>query len=578
MKRIILSLFVVAMCVSAAAQIAFNQVGFYPNGQKVVAVVNASLNKDFRIESMTEAGKVVYEGKLSEPMKSKNSSLTVRLADFSELTAPGSYRIIAGAYRSEPFNISENIHREVGKAVLKAFYYQRVSMPLEKQYAGRWARPAGHPDDVVYIHPSAATKKRPAGSTISSVGGWYDAGDYNKYIVNCGITMGTMLSAYEDYPGYYANLGVNIPESGNAAPDLLDEIAYNLRWMLTMQDPHDGGVYNKCTNANFDGMVMPGVTKEPRYVVQKGTAAALDFAAVTAQAARIYKLFPEEYPGLADACLKASVKAWNWAVKNPDMVYDQNKMNKEHEPIITTGGYGDGSFNDEWFWAASELYLSTKNKKYKKEIDKNIRTQVEIPTWGSVYMLGVYSLLRLGAEEYPGLMEQLTIYADKMVADMKENAFGVVMGREPRDWMWGSSSQAANQGILLLNAYRLTNNKAYLNAALTNADYLLGRNATGYSFVTGFGSWPVMNIHHRPSAADGIKDPIPGFLSGGPNATAHRSDGKSQRNPNGVYYEFTEPETTFADDEGSYAANEIAINWNAPAVYFFNAIEASYNQ
>lgn len=577
MKRIILFIVLSTFSFTSFAQIAFNQVGYYTHAPKEAAVMNASLNKDFRIVSV-DKGTVVFEGKLGEPVQSKNSSLITRLADFSSFTTPGRYKIVAGLFESAPFIIGDNVYEEVGKGVLKAFFYQRVSMPLEEKYAGKWARPAGHPDNVVYVHASAATKKRPEGFIINSSKGWYDAGDYNKYIVNSSITMGTLFSAYEDFPAYFDKLNVNIPESENNVADLLDEAAYNLRWMLTMQDPNDGGIYHKCTNASFDGMVMPGVTKEPRYVVQKGTAAALDFAAVCAQAARIYKNFPQAYPGLADSCLKAANKAWEWAVKNPNIEYKQNEMNKTYQPEISTGGYGDRSFDDEWFWAAGELYVTTKDKKYKKVIDANIRDKAEIPNWGSVYMLGVYTLLRFQSAEYGDrLKPALLALADELVEAVSSNAFGVVMGKEKEDFMWGSSSQAANQGILLINAYLLTKDNKYLQAAVTNVDYLLGKNATAYSFVTGFGSRRVMNPHHRQSVADGIEEPVPGLLSGGPNATAGFSDGKSERNPNGVYYEFTEPETTFVDDFGSYASNEIAINWNAPAVYLFNAVEALQN-
>jgi endoglucanase len=105
----------------------------------------------------------------------------------------------------------------------------------------------------VLIHPSAASDKRPAESIISVPRGWYDAGDYNSYIVNSGITMGTLFSLYEDFPAHMKTVDLNIPESKNEIPDLLDEVLWNLRWMLTMQDPNDGGVYHKCTNAAFDG-------------------------------------------------------------------------------------------------------------------------------------------------------------------------------------------------------------------------------------------------------------------------------------------------------------------------------------
>src|SRR5205823_3440085 len=84
------------------------------------------------------------------------------------------------------FEIADDVHHNTAVAVLKGYYYQRASMPLEEKFAGKWHRSAGHPDDVVYVHSSAATKQRPAGTIISTPGGWYDAGDYNKYIVNSG--------------------------------------------------------------------------------------------------------------------------------------------------------------------------------------------------------------------------------------------------------------------------------------------------------------------------------------------------------------------------------------------------------
>jgi endoglucanase len=241
----------------------------------------------------------LYKGRLSAVKQSTNSSLQTKLADFSSFKQTGTFRIVVpGIATSYTFPVAAHVHHASSIALIKGYYYQRVSMPLEERYAGKWRRAAGHPDTEVLIHPSAATTKRPEGTVIATPGGWYDAGDYNKYIVNSGITMGTLLSAYEDFNNYFDTLRTNIPESSNKIPDLLDEVLYNLRWMLTMQDPNDGGVYNKCTNASFDGMVMPGVTKAPRYVVQKGTAATLDLAAVMAQAARIYKKYDKQLPGL----------------------------------------------------------------------------------------------------------------------------------------------------------------------------------------------------------------------------------------------------------------------------------------
>jgi endoglucanase len=478
---------------------------------------------------------------------------------------------VPGVGISYSFQVTSNIHSSVAKASLKGYYYQRVSMPLEEKFAGKWNRPAGHPDTEVLIHPSAASAARPAGTKISSPGGWYDAGDYNKYVVNSGITMGTLLSAYEDFETYFDTLNINIPESRDAVPDILDEVLYNLRWMLTMQDPNDGGVYHKCTNAAFDGMVMPGVTKAPRYVVQKGTAAALDFAAVMAQSYRILRKLKTPLPGLADSCLKAAVTAWQWSQKNPAMAYDQNAINKTHEPKVTTGAYGDRDFKDEWLWAAAELYTATKDKQYQSRLLERIGDTMQLPTWGNVRMLGYYTLIRNQkslskevAADVQRTKERLIAFANQYLQAAPKNAFQTVMGLSVRDFNWGSNSNAANQGIVLINAYLITKERKYLDFAISNLDYILGRNATGYCFVTGIGSKSPMYPHHRPSVADGIPEPVPGLLAGGPNP------GRQDK----CKYEFTEPETSYTDLDCSYASNEIAINWNAPLVYLANAIEA----
>ncbi|WP_145712451.1 glycoside hydrolase family 9 protein [Chitinophaga japonensis] len=560
----------------AAAQppvrpIRLNQCGYYPLADKIAVVAGATPSTQFFILD-ANGQDTVYTGQLGAPVTSANSSLSTRKIDFSDLQRTGHYIIaVPGLPPSYPFQVRPQTHYAAAAALLKGYYYQRVSMPLEATYAGRWARPAGHPDTAVLVHPSAATTQRPAGTVISSPGGWYDAGDYNKYIVNSGITMGTLLAAYEDFTAYFDTLHTNIPESRNGIPDILDETLYNLRWMLTMQDPYDGGVYNKCTNASFDGMVMPGVTKAPRYVVQKGTAATLDFAAVMAQAGRVYRRFNKELPGLSDSCLQAAIRAWQWAEQHPALAYDQDKMNRQYSPKVTTGGYGDRTFTDEKFWAGAELLASTGRQQYYDAIAPYLSDSLSLPSWAGVHLLGGYTLLRF-AKQLPGrhaaalqsLKARFIRLADTYLPHVAGSAFHTVMGKSRRDFIWGSSAVAANQGIVLLNAYLLTKDRKYVDNALTNLDYLLGRNATGYCFVTGIGSYATMHPHHRPSIADGIADPVPGLLAGGPNP------GRQDQ----CHYDHTEPETAYSDTDCSFASNEIAINWNAPAVYLAAGLEA----
>jgi endoglucanase len=571
--RVFLPLIVLISSVSACSQqgsdrIQLNQVGFTPSSPKIAVVTGKTDATKFYI---TVNDSTLFTGSLSEERQSKNSSTVTKMADFSAFNREGVYRIsVPGVGTSYQFRIGKDVFSDVSKAVLKAYYFMRSDMPLDANYAGKWARKAGHPDTAVLVHSSAASDARPTGTIISSPKGWYDAGDYNKYIVNSGITTGTLLSSYEDFPDYFKKLNTNIPESKDAVPDILNEVLYSLRWMLTMQDPNDGGVYHKLTNAVFDGMVPPGVTKDPRYVVQKSTAATLDFAAVMAQASRVFAGFKKQLPHLSDSCLNAAFKAWDWSQKNPSVLYDQRSMNQKFSPAVTTGEYGDRSVNDEFYWAATELFATTKDKLFLTVINERVKDRVGLPGWNNVTMLGYYTFIRneKKLKSLSSLIQAMKDTVIRMANDylsaQTSNAFATVIGGNRREFNWGSNSVAANQGVLLTYAYNITRDRKYIDGALSNLDYLLGRNATNYCFVTGIGTKSPMHPHHRPSVSDNIVEPVPGMLVGGPNP------GQQDH----CAYPFKEPETSYVDSDCAYAANEIAINWNAPMVYLANAIRA----
>ncbi len=578
MTRILYLSLALATCITLKAQqpsgnIRLNQIGFYPDGPKVAVVCGDGTGNMFFIKA-ADSGAMMHRGLLGAPRLSAFSKQRTRIADFSAFRQSGTFVLeVPSTGVSYPFEIQKNVHRSVATGALKGFYFQRASTALPEWHAGKWKRPAGHPDDRILVHASAASRARPAGTVIASRGGWYDAGDYNKYIVNSGITMGTLMSLYEDFPAFCDKLVTDIPESGNTLPDLLNEVLWNLRWMLTMQDPGDGGVYHKLTNPEFEGLnLMPHQASKPRYVVQKSTTAALDFAAVTAQAARVFRKFEKQLPGLADSCLLAAKAAWTWASLYPEVYYDQKAMNEQFDPDVNTGAYGDTDVSDEWLWAAAELYLTTQDASYYEAVVFFKNADLTLPTWNNVEALASYSLLRhqktLQApfnSEIPKFRERVLRLADHLTEGVDGQAYQTVMGEKAQYFTWGSSANAANQGILLIQAYLLSRDQKYLNYALANLDYLLGRNATGYSFVTGFGDKTPMHPHHRPSVADGITEPVPGLLSGGPNP--HQQD-RCSTYPNNL------PDESYTDDDCSYASNEIAINWNAPLVYLAAAIEA----
>ncbi|HTI61802.1 glycoside hydrolase family 9 protein [Mucilaginibacter sp.] len=557
---------------SAKQLIRLDQIGFYPNGPKIAIVLGDS-HDDFIIRNT--AGKQAFKGKLKRSDEPAFNGKYTSVADFSAFNKPGKYVLeVKGLGDSYSFEIKSSVYRELANGLVKAYYFQRVSVPLPEKYAGKWARTEGHPDDKVLVHASAASAERPEGTVISSPRGWYDAGDYNKYIVNSGISTYTLLALYEDFPAYMKAVRMNIPESGNGVPDILNESLWNIRWMLTMQDPNDGGVYHKLTNPQFDKMIMPDQATNTRYVVQKSTAAALDFAAVMAQSARIFKQFPKQLPGLADSCLAAAKQAWEWAQKNPDAIYSQNVINQKFEPKIVTGEYGDRYVSDEFIWAASELFVTTHDDQYIKKTNILPDDKMPLPSWSQVRLLGYYSILRNSNglknsfPEKERLKKNMITFADNLVKGKDSTAYHTVMQKKRANFIWGSNSVAANEGIALLEGYKLTHDKKYLDAALSNLDYLLGRNGTGYSFVTGFGSKTPMHPHHRPSIADGITEPVPGLLVAGANP----------RMQDHVKVPSTVPDEAYIDNDQAYAVNEIAINWNAPMAYLANAIEALQNE
>jgi endoglucanase len=533
--------------------IRLNQVGYYPSSIKTAVVVN-SVATTFELHDTI--GKKVFDGKLEERGVWDKSGEQVKTADFSLFSKEGIYSLyIPDKGQSYRFEIKKGIYNDALKAALKSFYYQRCSMPLDKKYAGIYARTEGHPDTICYYHPSTGH----ATGTKPSPKGWYDAGDYNKYIVNTGVTLGMLLDLAEQLPNFVSDGFTNIPESGNGVSDLLDEIRYELDWVLTMQDK-DGGVFNKLTNLNFDAFEMPEKAVDKRYFVGKSTNAALDFAANTAQASRVYKSIDKDF---AKKLLIASENAFEWAIKHPDIAFDNPKD-------VSTGSYADKAFKDEFFWAASELYVSTSNKKFLEEALKN-QQPLEFPVgenWRQyVRNLGYYRLADdaspLNTAEKEKFKKLIATQADELIQKMEKIPYQIPVD----DFQWGSNSDILDASMLFCIALKISNEKKYYNALIETTDYIFGKNATGYCFITSLGSKSPMHIHHRPSGSDGIEQPIPGLLVGGPNRFM-------QDTGSGAKYLSQDPAKCYSDMQASFASNEVAINWNAPLVYVLGFLQA----
>jgi len=520
-----------------------NQLGYYPQGNKVVPVL---FTKESTFTLVDTAGNTVYQGDLSEEIIWSLTGDTVRRADFSDFRKEGTYWLkVEDRGISMPVHIRSNVLYDLSMAAFKTFYFQRASMALQEEFAGKYARKAGHPDTLCYFHVSTG---RDSGQA-SSPGGWYDAGDYGKYVVNAGVTLGNLFFFFENFGEYFGDSALNIPESRNGLDDMLDEIKYELKWLLTMQDT-DGGVFHKLTTLQHAAMVMPDADKGKRYFIGKSTAATLDFAAVMAMAVRIYRNF-ETQKDFADTCISRAEWAWNWAVNNPDMHFTKNPTG------VGTGEYNDNSvINDEFLWAAAELFITTGDSLFRDSIRINRLSYAPVD-WKSPGGIASFSLAtvanKLDSDSVEAIRNKLIAAADKMVDQIEKHAFRIPGSNY---YYWGSNGVFSNAGLMLLAAFKVSGDTVYARAAAEIADYLLGKNALNNSFVTGFGIKRSENPHHRILVADTVKDAIPGYLVGGPNGS---------------------PET-YNDAAGDYETNEIAINWNAPASALFAGLNKIFGE
>jgi endoglucanase len=539
----------------SSAHIRINQIGYYPDAIKEFVVADLPATS---FQVMNQKGKKVYQGTLVPMGPWEMSGEEILVGDFSRFDTPGTYTLLLNTGdRSAPFAIGKDIFREAFNASIKSYYFQRASMAIDEAFGGIYARASGHPDLACPFHPSTGKES----GTLDSPGGWYDAGDYGKYVGNASISMGQMLNLLELFPEAVADGRLNIPESGNGNSDLLDEIGYELDWVVTMQDS-DGGVFHKLTARNFAGFIMPEDYDLERLIIGKGTCASLNCAAVMAQASRILR---NTDPDRAKELQASALRAWEWSLNHPDVAFRNPKD-------VSTGEYGDDQFSDDFYWAAAELYINTGKERFLKYLVENEEPYVHQETNSWKYFIrnmGFHSLLANRDKIDPALAESLTKRHLELSDGILEKTETIPYHIGVDNFEWGSNSDVLNQAMILCFAHLLSGEKKYLDGAVRSVDYIFGKNATGYSFLTGYGSRQVMNPHHRPSGADGIEAPVPGFIVGGPN--------KYKQDRHEVEYASGYPAQSFEDVQGSYASNEVCLNWNAPAVFVMGYLEQQYS-
>lgn len=565
-----------------------NQVGYLPYGTKAGTVVtDADAPLTWTVKAA--GGTTAATGTTVPGGEDPTSHQRVHTFDFSALTAVGDgYTVDVDGQVSEPFSVRADLYDGLRSDALAYFYHNRSGIPIEADLVGEeYARPAGHAgtspnqgDTDVPCVPGVCDYR------LDVQGGWYDAGDHGKYVVNGGIAVAQLMDTYErtltaaDAEGaQLADGSLRVPERGNDVPDILDEARWELDFLLRMQvpagEPLAGMVHHKVHDAAWTGIpTLPDQDPQPRRLHAPSTAATLNLAATGAQCARLFAPYDQEF---ADRCLRAATTAWKAASAHPAVYAD---------PADGTGGgtYSDGDVTDEFYWAAAELFTTTGDSAYRTALltsplhgdaDKIFSAGGGI-SWGSTAGLGVLTLATvpndLTATQLAGVRSVVTAGADRYAAQSAAELYGLPYSPPGEDYAWGSNSQVLNNMVVLAVAHDLTGEPAYQNAILRGADYLLGRNPMGRSYVTGYGERYSENQHHRFWAHQSNPDlphPPPGTVAGGPNLTAVAAgDPVAAEKLGGCA-----PAMCYLDDNGSWATNEVTINWNAPLAYIASYLD-----
>lgn len=531
----------------AANRIYVNQAGYRTDDEKyAVFTFPASF---FTV--VDENGRSYFSGVPVPTGFDEASGENLRRADFSELKLPGKYRIQAGADCSMYFSIDENVYQPCFDSCMKAFYYQRCGCELTERYAGMWKHGKCHCGTAVLWENQKIS--------LDVSGGWHDAGDYGRYVTAAAAALAHLFYGYKMYPEVFIRQDIDIPGKPSDMPDVLIECRYELEWLMKMQR-FDGAVWHKVTSMKHAGFVMPEDDREQLYVMPVSSNATADFAAVTALASTIYRKFDSHF---ADMLMKCSEAAYGWLEKYPHFIGFKNPKG------CGTGEYGENDDRDNRFWAAAELFCATSEEKYYSNMVELLRSGFQrtalgfasVGGFGSLALLlngkGSAAILNKLHNEFIARAEQLKEICDK-------SGWGLSM--TPDQFYWGSNMTVLTNGMTFLIAdylekHSINGKPRFRKYAEMQLDYLLGTNATGYSFITGIGDFCVNYPHHRPAYADGVEECIPGLVSGGPNSRLEDSYAAA------LFPEGTPPMKCFSDNTECYSLNEIAIYWNSPAVF-----------
>jgi endoglucanase len=456
--------------------------------------------------------------------------------DFSSLSATGSYYIFdvtnnVGSYR---FEINNCVYNDVLTQAMRMFYYARCGAPkLAANATTAWSDAACHVgtqqdmDCRLYNNSNVSTSKNLSG-------GWHDAGDYNKYVNFTWSTLTDLLLAYEENPTVWMD-NYNIPESGNGIPDILDEIKFELDWLLKMQQPN-GSVLSVVGGG---GVSPPSGDVAYRKYGPANTSAALTSAAMFALAAMQYTAASQT--AYSNTLQTAAINAYNWAVANPNVTFNNTGLLAAGEQEVSAY-----DLVARKVCASIYLYALTGTASYKTFVDANY-TSIHLLQWTFAYPFeGPEQDALLYYTKIPGATPAvktaiLNAYTGSMQTNNADNLPAYTNKTDAyRAWLannnytWNSNQTKSKQGnmFLSMNQYSLnaTNATNYTNAASGFVHYFHGVNPISKTYLSNMAAYGAENsvtqfyhgwFHDGSALWDEVGvstyGPPPGYIPGGPN-------------------------------------------------------------
>jgi len=521
-----------------------NQFGYQPE-EKKIAFLNGRGAENFYLVNEQTREKVLKGKVKSVGVNDENTGDVLFAIDFTALEKKGRYRIALddSTLTSLPFNVGADVYESAAIASLESFYFQRCGIEVGKETP--WEHPPCHTREATFY--DEPTKKKDV------TGGWHDAGDYNKFVPTTAVSAAFLLYLYELQPKKFFDSQLRIPERQNGIPDILDEARWGLEWLLKMQED-DGGVAHKVSIRKWTAEHLPHEEEDVQYIFAVSSASTADFAAVTALGARLYGNYDKPF---ARTLLQASLKAWEFLEIHSSIVPPGGFKNPKG---VEGGEYDDARDDDERLWASIELFRATGSEKYHDYAlshYKDVGGVNYAVGWKNVQNFAYYSYLDLpaGAQNFKMrsfIISTITTYCDDLLARIRKSGYRYVL--LPEQQYWGSNSVAMGNAYDLIMAYEIIKNRAYVEGALDQLHYMLGRNTFGISFLTGVGVYAVRKPYHQFSMMLKKGMPVPGMLVAGCNSFS-RLRGKRISQFAGKSYE---------DNEKNYFVNEPAINYTAP--------------